>query len=178
MEVAPENPTSPRPVVARDDQTTATLLQKLLQSQERLQTKVAKLKAQARPPQITAAPATRSAFRERGPEQPPCTVQEPRAGWTHDGKPCCFGCGRMGHMHRECRQSRAGNGQKSGAVSDRPVVDLQVGGLSKANPRYSFGRTAVQNGAGRRCLTGWARHNLFRSKCVEMASKGVANATH
>ena len=39
MEVAPVNPASPRPVVARDDQTTATLLKKLLQSQERLQTK-------------------------------------------------------------------------------------------------------------------------------------------
>ena len=78
MEVAPVNPASPRPVVARDDQTTATLLQ----SQERLQTKVAKLEAQARPPRTTAAPATRPAFRERGPEQPPRTVQEPGAGWT------------------------------------------------------------------------------------------------
>ena len=113
MEVAPVNPASPRPVVARDDQTTATLLKKLLQSQERLQTKVAKLEAQARPPRNTAAPATRPAFRERGPEQPPRTVQEPGAGWTPDGKPRCFGCGRVGHMRRECRQSRAGNGQKS-----------------------------------------------------------------
>ena len=113
MEVAPVNPASPRPVVARDDQTTATLLKKLLQSQERLQTKVAKLEAQARPPRTTAAPATRPAFRERGPEQPPRTVQEPGAGWTPDGKPRCFGCGRVGHMRRECRQSRAGNGQKS-----------------------------------------------------------------
>ena len=113
MEVAPMNPASPRPVVARDDQTTATLLKKLLQSQERLQTKVAKLEAQARPPRTTAAPATRPAFRERGPEQPPRTVQEPGAGWTPDGKPRCSGCGRVGHMRRECRQSRAGNGQKS-----------------------------------------------------------------
>ena len=75
--------------------------------------KVAKLEAQARPPRTTAASATRPAFRERGPEQPLRTVQEPGAGWTPDGKPCCFGCGRVGHMRRECRQSRAGNGQKS-----------------------------------------------------------------
>ena len=61
----PVNPASPRPVVARDDQTTATLLKKFLQSQERLQTKVAKLEAQARPPRTTAASATRPAFRER-----------------------------------------------------------------------------------------------------------------
>ena len=50
MEVAPVNPTPSRPVVARDEQTTNTLLKKLLQSQERLRTKVAKLEAQARPP--------------------------------------------------------------------------------------------------------------------------------
>ena len=99
------NPASLRPVVARDDQTTATLLKKLLQSQERLQTKVAKLEAQARPPRTTAAPATRPGFRERGPEQAPHTVHEPWAGWNPDGKPCCFGCGRVGHMCHECAKA-------------------------------------------------------------------------
>ena len=66
MEVSPVNPAPSRPVVAQDDQTTTTLLKKLLQSQERLQTKVAKLKAQARPPRTATAPATWPAFRERG----------------------------------------------------------------------------------------------------------------
>ena len=115
MVVAPVNPAPSLPVVARDDQTTTTLLKKLLQSQERLQTKVAKLEAQARPPQTTGAPATRPAFQERGPEQPLCTVQEPGAGWTPDGKPRCFGCGHVGHMPasaakamRETDRSRRG----------------------------------------------------------------------
>ena len=107
MEVALVNPAPSRPVVARDDQTTTTLLKKLLQSQERLQTKVAKLEAQARPPPDHRRSCnSASILRER-------TGTTPRDGWTPDGKPRCFGCDRVGHMRHECRQSRSGNGQKS-----------------------------------------------------------------
>ena len=49
MDVAPVSPAQTLPVVAWDDQTTNTLLKKLLQSQERLQTNVAKMEAPSRP---------------------------------------------------------------------------------------------------------------------------------
>ena len=122
MEVGPVNPASSRPVVAGDDQTTATLLKKL-------QTKVAKLEAQARPPRTTAASATWPEFRERGPEQPPRTVQEPGAGWTPDGKPCCFRCGLMGHMCRQTdRSRRCGVRSTSGRFTSGWPVHWGIGG--------------------------------------------------
>ena len=87
MDVAPVNPSPTRPIVARDDQTTTTLLKKLLrsprplaESQERLQTKVAKLEAQARPPLTTAALATLPAFRERGQGPPRVPYRSPGMG--------------------------------------------------------------------------------------------------
>ena len=130
MEVAPVNPASPRPVVGREDQTTATLLKKLLQSQERLQTKVAKLEAQARPPRTTAAPATPPAFRERGPEQPLCTVQEPGLVGPLPEPSLLPVRPRGPHAPRVPPKPCGKRTEVVGAVSGRPVVDLQVGGLS------------------------------------------------
>ena len=83
MAVAPLNHVPTRPVVTRDDQTVTTLLKKLIQSQKQLQTKVAKLEAQAMPPRTTAAPVTRPPFRQG---QPHGAVHEPGANWTPTAK--------------------------------------------------------------------------------------------
>ena len=54
----------------------------MLQSQERLQTKVAKLEAQTRPLRTTTAPATRPALLDKGQRPPQGVVHEPGASWT------------------------------------------------------------------------------------------------
>ena len=109
IDVAPVNPAPTRP----PDSTTDLLLKKLSQSPERLQTKVAKFEAQARSPRITTAPTTRPTLRDKGQRPPQGAVHEPGASWTSDGKPRCFGCSRVFHVHRECRKSRSVNEQKS-----------------------------------------------------------------
>ena len=124
------NPASSRPVVARDDQTTATLLKKLLQSQERLQTKVAKLEAQARPPRITAALATRPAFRERGPENPRVLCKSPGLVGPSTGNLVASGVAAWATCAASAPKPCGKRTEVIGAVSGRPVVDLQVGGLS------------------------------------------------
>ena len=100
MEVAPVNPAPSRPIVAQDDQTTTTLLKKLLQSQERLQNNPAYC-ARARDWLDPRRKTSLLRVRPRGP-----------------------------HVSRvplkPCRKRTL----VVGAVSGRPVVDLQVGGLS------------------------------------------------
>ena len=115
------NSASPRPVVARDDQTTATLLKKLLQSQDRLQTKVVKLEAQARPP----LPLLRL-----GPHSGREDQNNPR-GLDSRRKTSLLRVRPRGpHAPRVPAKPCRKRSEVVGAVSGRPVVDLQVGGLS------------------------------------------------
>ena len=79
------------------------------------------------------------------------------------------------HHHRLLADAPALRGVSGASLDVRGSTEIKIQGVAKPIRVTVLG---VQNGAGRRCTTGWPRHNRFRSKCVEMASKGVANATH
>ena len=92
MEVAPVNPSPPRPQVAPESTTTVSLLKKVLQSQERLQTKVAKLEAQTVPRSASAAPSARPTYRDGRQGQPRSSPRDTTSNCTPEGKPRCFQC--------------------------------------------------------------------------------------
>ena len=86
--------TNPVPAKSQDDQPVT------YSQMERLITRIAKLEA-SRSPQAT---------QRRG-------TQPPKGKWTEDGKPLCNHCGKVGHIKRECRSLRAGNGSKGNSGS-------------------------------------------------------------
>ena len=119
MEVAPVNPAPPLPQVAPESTTTVSLLKKVLQSRERLQTKVAKLEAQTVPRSAPAAPLARPTYRDGRQGQPRSSPRDrgsPRdttTNWTPEGKPRCFQCGCVGHMRAAKISRETDSGRRS-----------------------------------------------------------------
>ena len=90
-------PTQPREIaVARISELTESV-RKLLQSQEKLQTKVAKIEVQLKDGKPSTMP--RPNQRQAAPGRPPA--------WDERGNPRCFICNEFGHMARGCPKPKA-----------------------------------------------------------------------
>ena len=93
------------------------MMDRVLQGQERLMTKIAKLEIKQQPHNKYGPADKKKNSQAQGQNKQNGSV-DPRdlPNWSPDGKPKCFFCLKYGHLRRDCRkEQRVGNNWSSGS---------------------------------------------------------------